>query len=258
MEPDLRKPFIVGNWKMHSTVEETIKLITALKNLLVDAQHIEVAVAPPFTALYSADIAMTNTNLRLAAQNLFWEDEGAYTGEISGKFIKEVGCQYVLIGHSERRAIFNESDEMVNSKIQAALKNELIPIVCVGEHLAERESGETMDVIERQLKGAFHEIAIHDFDSLTLAYEPVWAIGTGKVATPGQAGEVHQYIRTWLKKYFDAPTANKIRIIYGGSVKPGNAGDLMKEQHVDGLLVGGASLDAEGFARIVKFEEGLQ
>lgn len=243
---------------MYSTVEETIKLITVLKNLLVDAQHIEVAVAPPFTALYSADIVITDTHLKLAAQNLFWEDEGAYTGEISGKFIKDVGCQYVLIGHSERRKIFHETDEMVNAKIQAALKNELIPIICIGEELKERESGKTMEVIERQLKGAFNDIAIHDFENLTLAYEPVWAIGTGKVATPTQAGEVHQFIRTWLKKYFDAPTANKIRILYGGSVKPTNAGDLMKEQHVDGLLVGGASLDAEDFARIVKFEEALQ
>jgi triosephosphate isomerase len=258
VEPDLRKPLIVGNWKMHSTVEETIKLITALKNLLVDAQHIEVVLAPPFTALYSADIAMMDTSLKLAAQNLFWEDEGPYTGEVSGRFIRDVGCQYVLIGHSERRKLFHETDEMVNMKIQAALKNELIPIVCIGEDLKERESGKTLDVIERQLRGAFNDVAIHDFESLTLAYEPVWAIGTGKVATPVQAGEVHQYIRTWLKKYFDAPTANKIRILYGGSVKPDNAGDLMKEQHVDGLLVGGASLNADDFARIVKFEEGLQ
>ena len=243
---------------MYSTVEETIKLITALKNLLVDAQHIEVAVAPPFTALYSAAIALSDTNIKLAGQNLCWEDEGAFTGEVSGKFLRDVGCQYVIIGHSERRKIFKETDEMVNAKLQAALKNELVPIVCVGEELKERESGKTMELIERQLKGAFNDVAIHDFDSLTVAYEPVWAIGTGKVATPEQAGEVHQFIRTWLKKYFDAPTANKIRILYGGSVKPNNAADLMKEQHVDGLLVGGASLEAEGFSRIVKFEESLQ
>lgn len=255
MEPDLRKPFIVGNWKMHSTIEETLKLVTALKNLLVDAQHIEVAVAPPFTALYSASIAMSDTNVKLASQNLFWEDEGAYTGEISGKFLKEVGCQYVIIGHSERRKIFKETDDMVNLKVQAALKNDLIPIICVGEELKEREAGRTMEVIERQLRGAFIEVAIHDFESLTVAYEPVWAIGTGKVAHPAQAGEVHQFIRTWLKKYFDAPTANKIRILYGGSVKSGNAPEIMKEPHVDGLLVGGASLDAEEFAKIVKFEE---
>jgi triosephosphate isomerase (TIM) len=243
---------------MYSTVEETIKLITALKNLLVDAQHIEVAVAPPFTALYSAAIALGETHIKLAGQNLFWEDEGPYTGEVSGKFLREVGCHYVVIGHSERRKIFKETDDMVNAKLQAALKNELIPIVCIGEELKERESGKTMEVIERQLKGAFNDVAIHDFDSLIVAYEPVWAIGTGKVATPEQAGEVHQFIRTWLKKYFDAPTANKIRIIYGGSVKPKNAADLMKEQHVDGLLVGGASLDPEEFSRIVKFEESLQ
>jgi triosephosphate isomerase len=243
---------------MYSTVEETIKLITALKNLLIDAQHIEVAVAPPFTALYSAAIALADTNIKLAAQNLCWEDEGAFTGEVSGKFLRDVGCQYVIVGHSERRKIFKESDEMVNAKLQAALKNELVPIVCVGEELKERESGKTMELVERQLKGAFNDVAIHDFESLAIAYEPVWAIGTGKVATPEQAGEVHQFIRTWLKKYFDAPTANKIRILYGGSVKPTNARDLMKEQHVDGLLVGGASLDSESFSRIVKFEESLQ
>jgi len=257
MEPSLRKPFVVGNWKMNGTVSETIKLITALKNLLVEHQHIEVAVAPPFTALYSAAIALAETNIQLAAQNLFWEDEGAFTGEVSGKFLKDVGCQYVLIGHSERRKIFEETDHMVNSKLQAALKNELIPIVCVGENLKQREGGETLEVIEKQLRGAFNEVAIHDFENLVLAYEPVWAIGTGKVATPDQAQEVHQHIRTWLKKYFDAPTASKIRILYGGSVKPDSAPDLMKEQQVDGLLVGGASLDAESFSEIVMFEENL-
>ena len=164
----------------------------------------------------------------------------------------------VIIGHSERRHLFGETNEMVNSKIQAALKNDLVPIVCVGEKLEQREAGETMPYIENQLKGAFADIAIHDFEEIVLAYEPVWAIGTGKNATPEQAGEVHLHIRNWLKKYFDAPTANKIRILYGGSVKPDNAIALMKEIHVDGLLVGGASLEAESFTEIIKFEEKLQ
>lgn len=257
MEPELRKPLIVGNWKMNGTVSETIKLITGLKNQLSEYQHLDVAVAPPFTALYSASIALGDTGLILAAQNMYWEDDGAFTGEISGKFLKEVGCQMVLIGHSERRTLFGETEDSVNAKIQAALKNELVPIVCVGENLKQREGKETLTVIDNQLKGAFRDIAIHDFESMVLAYEPVWAIGTGKNATPEQAGEVHQFIRTWLKKYFDAPSANRIRILYGGSVKPANAPQLMKEQHVDGLLVGGASLDVGSFAEIVKFEERL-
>jgi len=257
VEPELRKPLIVGNWKMNGTVSETIKLITGLKNQLSEYQHLDVAVAPPYTALYSASIALGDTGLILAAQNMYWEDEGAFTGEISGKFLKEVGCQMVLIGHSERRTLFGETDDSVNSKIQAALKNELVPIVCVGENLKQREGKETLTVIDNQLKGAFRDIAIHDFESMVLAYEPVWAIGTGKNATPEQAGEVHQFIRTWLKKYFDAPSANRIRILYGGSVKSANAPQLMKEHHVDGLLVGGASLDVGSFAEIVKFEERL-
>lgn len=242
---------------MNGTVSETIKLITGLKNQLSEYQHLDVAVTPPYTALYSASIALSDTNFILGGQNLYWEDEGAFTGEISGKFLKEIGCQMVLIGHSERRALFGETDETVNAKIQAALKNDLIPIICVGENLKQREAEETLRVIDSQLKGAFMDIAIHDFESMVVAYEPVWAIGTGKNATPAQAGEVHQFIRTWLKKYFDAPSANRIRILYGGSVKPANAPDLMKEHHVDGLLVGGASLEVGSFAEIVKFEERL-
>ena len=243
---------------MHGTLSETIKLVTGLKNQLAEEQHLDLAVAPPFTALYSAGIALGETNIMLAGQNLFWEDEGAFTGEVSGKFLKDVGCEMVIIGHSERRAHFGEDDHSVNAKIQAALKNELVPIICVGENLEQREKSQTLSVIERQLKGAFLDIAIHDFDALVIAYEPVWAIGTGKTATAEQAGEVHQFIRGWLKKYFDAPTANKIRILYGGSVKPGNASELMKEPQIDGLLVGGASLEVSSFAQIVKFEENKE
>jgi len=257
MIPDMRRPLIVGNWKMNNTVSESIKLVTALKNQLADSPHIDVAVAPPFTALYSVSVALSDTNMMLAAQNMFWEDDGAFTGEVSGQFLKDVGCEMVILGHSERRNLFGETDKIVNQKLQAALKSELIPIVCVGENLSQREKGSTLEVIESQLKADFTDVAMHDFEKLTVAYEPVWAIGTGKTATPAQAGEVHHFIRTWLTKHYDAPTANRIRLLYGGSVNPDNAPFLMKETHVDGLLVGGASLDADAFAKIVKFEERM-
>jgi triosephosphate isomerase len=243
---------------MNGTIGDAIKLVTALKNLLAEERHLEIAVAPPFTALYSVSIALGETHILLGGQNLFWEEPGAFTGEVCGAFLKDVGCQFVILGHSERRQWFGETDKAVNLKIQAALKNELIPIVCVGESLKDREAGQAWDVVESQLKNAFNDIAIHDFERMTIAYEPVWAIGTGKNATPAQAGEMHQAIRHWLKRYFDAPTANKIKLLYGGSVKPDNAAHLMMETHVDGLLVGGASLDAESFAQIVKFEERIK
>lgn len=257
MVPEMRKPLVVGNWKMNGTISESIKLVTAIKNLLMEHSHIQVAVAPPFTALYSVSIALADTNILLVGQNLFWEDEGPYTGEVSGLFLKDVGCQFVMVGHSERRQHFGETDQVVGQKVQAALKSDLTPIVCVGEVLEDREKGKTFEVIEGQLKIAFREVAIHDFEELVVAYEPVWAIGSGKTATPGEAGEAHHFIRTWLTKYFDAPTANRIKILYGGSVNPEVAPVLMKQTHVDGLLVGGASLNAEAFAQIVKFEERM-
>ncbi len=255
MEPNLRKPLIVGNWKLHGTVGETIKWITGLKNLLTEAQHIETVVAPPFTALYSASIALTETHIQLAAQDLYWEDEGAFTGAVSGPLLKEVGCSFVLVGHSERRQYFGDTDWSVNLKVHAALKSELVPILCVGETLEQREKSQTLEVIESQMKKGLDSVAIHDFERLVLAYEPVWAIGTGRNATPAQAGEVHQFMRSWLRKFFDAPTANRIHLLYGGSVKPDNAAALMAQTHVDGLLVGGASLDPESFAEIITFEE---
>lgn len=255
MDQNSRKPLIVGNWKMHGTVSESIKLLTALKYQLVDQQHIEVVVAPPATSLYSASVALGETHIRLAGQNLYWEEEGAFTGEISGRFLKEVGCDYVLIGHSERRHIFGETNEETAAKLQAALKSELIPILCVGEDLAQREAGQEVTTVERQLSAAFSEISLHDFDQLVVAYEPVWAIGTGKTATASEAGQMHVAIRDWLKKFFDAPTASRVRLLYGGSVKAENAAELMAEPHVDGLLVGGASLKATSFTSIVKFDE---
>jgi len=255
LDPEMRRPFIVGNWKMNNTVGEAIKLVTTLKNLIIDETHIEVGVAPPFTALHSVSVALADTPIALVGQNMFWEEDGAYTGEISGLFLKDVGCDFVILGHSERRKYFGETDKIVGQKIQAALKSDLIPIVCVGESLDAREQGKTLEVIESQMRTAFSEVALHDFEKMVVAYEPVWAIGTGKNATPAQAGEVHHFIRSWLTKYYDAPTANKLRILYGGSVNSQVAPMLMNEQHVDGLLVGGASLQAEEFAKIVKFEE---
>ncbi len=257
MDPEIRKPFIVGNWKMHGTIGESIKLVTNLQNLLSGIAHIDVAVAPPFTALYSVSVAIADGPILLSGQNLYLEDEGPYTGEISGSFLKDIGCDYVIVGHSERRQYFAETDKQVNQKVQAALKSELVPIICVGESLKEREKGQTHEIIENQLKRALNEIFIHDFENLVVAYEPVWAIGTGKNAAPQEAGEVHHAIRSWLTKNFDAPTANRVRILYGGSVKPENAFELMHEKEIDGLLVGGASLDPESFAQIVKFEERM-
>jgi len=257
VDQNFRKPLFVGNWKMHGNVAETLKLITALKNLLAEEQHLDVAVAPPFTSLYSASIALGETHISLAAQNMYWEDEGAFTGEVSGQFLRDINCSYVILGHSERRQFFGETDKTVNLKIQAALKNELIPIVCVGENLEQRERGQAQETVESQLNRSFRDISFHDFENLVIAYEPIWAIGTGKNATPEAAGEIHKGIRNWLKHFFDAPTANMVKILYGGSVKPDSAPDLMKETHIDGLLVGGASLKADSFAQIVKFEERM-
>lgn len=240
---------------MHGTIGESIKLATTVHNLISEYPHLEVVVAPPFTALYSVSVALADSNIKLAGQTLLSDEEGAFTGEISGLFLKDIGCDYVIVGHSERRQYFGETDKVVAQKLGAALKSDLVPILCVGESLAEREKNETMDVIERQLKRAFLDINRHDFENLVVAYEPVWAIGTGKNATPDQAGEVHRFMRTWLTKYFDAPIANRIRLLYGGSVKPENAASLMQQKDIDGLLVGSASLNPESFAGIVKFEE---
>jgi triosephosphate isomerase len=253
----MRRPLIVGNWKMNGTLGESIKIVTTLKKLLAESIHLEVAIAPPYTSLYSVSIAIADTPLHLAAQNMHWEEEGAYTGEISGSFLRDVGCEFVILGHSERRKYFGETDKTVNMKVHAALKNELTPIICVGEDLGQREKNKTLSVIEGQIKAALLEVAIHDFEKLVIAYEPLWAIGTGKNATPEQAGEVHHFIRSWLTKYFDAPTANRILLLYGGSVQPDVAPSLMREAHVDGLLVGGASLDPEAFVKIINFEERM-
>lgn len=249
----MRKTMIAGNWKMNNTVPESLKLVAALEhNLKATSENVDVVVIPPYTSLYSVGISLQGTTIVLGAQDLFWEDNGAYTGEISGAFLKDIGCQYVLIGHSERRKYFGETDETVNKKIFAALRNELTPIVCVGETLKEREAGKHTDVVETQIKNGLINVHTRDAENIILAYEPVWAIGTGKTATPAEAQAMHHFIRNLIEKLFDAPTANKIRILYGGSVTPDNSAELLTQRDIDGALVGGASLKGAKFADIVK------
>jgi len=247
-----RLPLLVGNWKMHNNITDSIKLVTALKNLVKEPLGAEVVLAPPHTSLYSVSVANQETPFRLAAQDCFWEEEGPYTGEVSALFLKDVGCDYVILGHSERRTHFSETDEIVNKKLHAALNADLTPIFCVGETAKEREAKKTFEVIERQIRKGLSDITMHDLESFVVAYEPVWAIGTGDNATPAQASEVHSFIRNLLAKLYDAPTAHHIRILYGGSVKASNIRDLMKAHDVDGVLVGGASLQAEEFAKIIQ------
>jgi triosephosphate isomerase len=250
-----RCPFIAGNWKMHGPRAEAEKLLSALKAQLagVDLTDREVVVAPPFTSLETAARLLAGSAIRLAAQNLHWEPQGAFTGEISGPMLKEVGCTYVIIGHSERRQYCGETDEQVTRKVRAAQRDGLVPIVCVGETLEERERGETLAVITRQVNGALQGQEKATVATLVLAYEPVWAIGTGRTATPAQAQEVHAAIRAALAEIADRQTADAVRLLYGGSVKPDNIDGLMVQADIDGALVGGASLQADSFARIVCF-----
>ncbi len=237
---------------MNNTVPEAIRFVTALTSDLKAISGVDVVIAPPFTALYSAGVALADTEFYLSSQNLFWEDSGAYTGEISGPFLADVGCRYAIVGHSERRQLFSETDETVNRRLKAALRNNLVPIMCVGETLAEREANQTWDVIRRQLDGGLSGIDLAALADFVIAYEPVWAIGTGKTATSGQAQEVHGLIRRYIADKFGSAVADKTRIIYGGSVKPSNSRELLSNPDIDGALVGGASLDPKQFAAIVR------
>ncbi|MGA2775514.1 MAG: triose-phosphate isomerase [Candidatus Omnitrophota bacterium] len=248
----MRKIIITGNWKMYKTIPEAIELANGLKRELLDNLKVDVVLCPPATALSEVSEIISDTDIGLGGQDLYWQDEGAFTGEVSGKMLKDAGCKYVIIGHSERRQFFNETNETVNKKIKAALKYELTPIVCVGEMLAERETGKTFVVLEDHMKGAFRDLSEEEAEKVIVAYEPVWAIGTGKTATPEQAQEAHKYIRALIKKLYSEDLANIIRIQYGGSVKPENTLELMKQPDVDGALVGGASLKVESFTEIVK------
>jgi triosephosphate isomerase len=249
----MRKPIIAGNWKLFKTTGEAVELINELIPLINGITGTEIIVAPAFTVLDTVKRAIADSGIQLAAQDCFWEEEGAYTGEVSPKMLTDVGCSHVIIGHSERRQFFGETDETVNRKIKAALKAELAAIFCVGETLAEREAEKTFAVMERQITEGLTGVPPADLHRVIIAYEPVWAIGTGKTASEKQAQEVHAFIRDLLAKLYDGSAAEKIRILYGGSVKPDNIKGLMSQPDIDGTLVGGASLKADSFAAIVRF-----
>ncbi len=249
----MRKPVIAGNWKMYKTREETRAFFDKFKSLVASSHHCEIVVAPPFTALETALQAARGSAISVAAQNMHWEKEGAFTGEVSARMLVETGCRAVIIGHSERRQYFGETDESVNRKTKAALAAGLTPIVCVGETLAEREANQTQAVLMRQFEGGTAALTREDFSRILIAYEPVWAIGTGRTATPEMAAESHRSIRELAAARFMHDRASALRILYGGSVKPDNIKGLMAQVEIDGALVGGASLDAQSFASIVNF-----
>jgi triosephosphate isomerase len=252
----VRKPLIAGNWKMNTDIHEGVELVLKLRELIKGGEDVDVVVAPPFTSIYHLNFVVADSPIKLAAQDLFWETSGAYTGEVSADMLKDVGCRYVIIGHSERRQLFGETNETVKKKIAATIGAGLKPIVCVGETLEQRESGTTLETVRSQVTKALTGdggVGPGAMKDVTVAYEPVWAIGTGLNATPGEAEEVHNSIRELLFELFDTDHAKDVRIIYGGSVKPGNIDSLMAQPNIDGALVGGASLKAEDFARIVKF-----
>ena len=248
-----RIPLIAGNWKMHKTTSEAVETAGELAKLVADSRDVDIMIAPVFTALDPVSKVIKNSKVGLGAQNLHWEKEGAYTGEISAQMLVSAGCQYVIIGHSERRQYFGETDETVNKKIQAAITADLIPVFCVGETEVEREAGQTFSVLDKQVKKGLEGKFAEDLGTLVIAYEPVWAIGTGKTATKEQAQEAHQYIRSLLDKSYGNAFSQTIRILYGGSVKPDNVTQLMQMPDIDGALVGGASLKADSFSQIVKF-----
>jgi len=251
-----RKPFIAGNWKMNLTLRESVDLVRAIAEQTRGLESVEVLVAPPYTSLPRVKEAIGKDGILLAAQNMHWEEGGAYTGEVAPPMLVEAGCTHVILGHSERRSLFGETDDMIDRKAESAYKHGLTPIICIGETLDEREQDRTAEVIEGQLRGSLkHFRDKKDLPKTTLlAYEPVWAIGTGRTATPEQAQEVHRQIRQWLTAQFESATANAVRILYGGSVKPDNVKELMAMPDVDGALVGGASLKASSFVPIVRFE----
>jgi triosephosphate isomerase len=253
---NMRKPVIAGNWKMYKTIDEAAHFIEMIKPVAEKANHCEVIVAPPFTALDAAADAADGSKVAVAAQNCHWDKEGAHTGEISTGMLRDAGCTHVIIGHSERRQEWGESDEQVNKKVKAALATGLTPIVCVGETLAEREGGETEKVLERQFMGGLSGLTPADFSRIMIAYEPVWAIGTGRTATPEMAAEAHGFLRGLAARQFGEGEAQGIRILYGGSVKPANIGGLMVQEEIDGALVGGASLDVDSFTALINYPRG--
>ena len=253
MNPTLRKPLIAGNWKMYKTVSEAVETARELV-LFTSAVNVDVMIAHPFTALVSVAEVVKGTSVALGAQNLFWKNEGAYTGEISPLMLSDIGCQYAIIGHSERRQYFGDTDELVNAKIRAALEHKLIPVFCVGETETQREAKETFSVLDKQVTKGLEGLSSEALTGvLVVAYEPVWAIGTGKTATTDQVQEVHAFLRSLVEKRFDNLLAKTVKILYGGSVKPDNVKEIMNMPDVDGALVGGASLTAKVFNSIINF-----
>jgi triosephosphate isomerase len=250
----MRRPIIVGNWKMYKTSAEAVALVKALSASVAQIEDVDIGVAPPFTALMGVAQALRGSAIFVAAQNMHWEPQGAFTGEISAAMLTEVGCKRVIIGHSERRQYFAETDATVNRKLRAALNAQLDPILCIGETLAQREGNATFGVLEQQIRQGLAEIPAEGMPRIVIAYEPIWAIGTGKTATPAQAQEVHAFIRGLLGTLYGKALADQVRIQYGGSVNAGNIDTLMIQPDVDGALVGGASLEASSFAQIASFQ----
>ena len=249
----MRKKVIAGNWKMYNDIAESQNLISKLTSALSGENlNCDVIICPPYTSLSEANSLIKNTVIKLGAQNMYFEESGAFTGEISAPMLKSVGCEYVILGHSERRTIFGETDQLINKKIKKALQSNLNPIFCIGETLQERESGVTKEVVKRQVTEGLRDISIHDLGRIIIAYEPVWAIGTGKTATPAQAEEVHAFIRDLISELYNKEDADNLIIQYGGSVKPENAAELLSQRDIDGALVGGACLKAESFISILK------
>ena len=248
----MRTPLIAGNWKMFKTVREAVRFVTDLKARISEVTGVDVVVAPTFPALQAVAAVLEGSRIGVAAQNLHWEREGAFTGEVSASMIRDAGAQSVIVGHSERRTLFGDTDETVNRKVRAAITATLTPIVCIGETLQEREANRTLEILDRQIKAGLDGVTGSELAALVVAYEPVWAIGTGRTATPAQAQQAHEHIRTRLTQWFGLDAASRCRVLYGGSVKSDNIAALMTQPDVDGALVGGASLDADGFTLIVK------
>lgn len=253
-----RTPFLAANWKMYKTVHEAVAFVKEFRKLAQNIPDVEIVVAPPFTALRSVADAAHGSNIGVAGQDLYWEREGAFTGEVSAPMLKEAGAEYVIIGHSERRRLFGETDQTVNRKLTAALGAQLTPIVCIGETLEERDRNETLGVLDRQVKQGLDGLTADQIGSLVIAYEPVWAIGTGRNATPQQAAEAHAHIRSRVRQWFGGSAADQCHVIYGGSVKPDNIRELAALDEVDGALVGGASLEVRSFFEIVSRSRAAQ
>jgi triosephosphate isomerase len=247
----MRTPLIAGNFKMFKTVAETIAYAHALRSLVKDVRNVDIVIAPPFTSIAAAAEAVKGSSIGVSAQDLHWEREGAFTGEVSAGMVRDAGARYAIVGHSERRTLFGETNGSVNKKMHAAIGAGLVPIVCIGETLEQRDRNETLAVLDRQIKEGLDGVTGEQLSEMVLAYEPVWAIGTGRNATPAQAGEAHHHIRQRLKQWFGLDASEHCRVLYGGSVKPDNIAKLIAEPDVDGALVGGASLDARSFTAII-------